>query len=78
MPSYLPLGQALEAVVHHQHPVALDEADPHSGADGGIHACGRRSHIHHGHRVGATLRKEVERQRGQVSEGSWPLSPSRF
>lgn len=69
-PPYLTLGQALEAIVHHQHSVALDEADSHSGANGCVHACSRRSHVHHGHRVGATLRKEVEREGDRSVRGA--------
>lgn len=59
---HLALGQALEAIVHHQHSVALDEANSHSGANGGVHARGRRAHVHHGHCVQATLREEVGRE----------------
>lgn len=58
---YLTLGQALEAIMHNQDTVALDEANSHSGADGSIHACGRGPHIHHGHCVQAGLWRREQR-----------------
>lgn len=63
--------------MHNQHSVALDEANSHSGADSGIHACGWGPHVHHGHCVRATLEKEEERERGggQQQDGE-TLSPS--
>lgn len=64
---YLTLGQALEAVMHNQDSVALDEANSHGGADGGIHACCRSPHIHHGHCVQARLWRS--KQRGSRGKG---------
>lgn len=52
---YLTFGQTLKAVMYDQHTVALDKADPHSGANSSIHASSWGPHIHHGHCVCSPL-----------------------
>lgn len=66
---YLALGQALEAIVHHQHPVALDQANPHSGANSCIHSCCWGSHIHHGHCMRTTLHRRKHRTKARQGSG---------
>ena len=43
------MSEALEAVVHGQHVVALDDAHPGGGADGGVHTGAGGPHVKDGH-----------------------------
>lgn len=51
--THLPKSEPLEAVVHRQHAVPVDEADPHGGAHGRVHAGSRGAHVEHSQRVAA-------------------------
>lgn len=62
--SHLSLGQTLEAIVHSQHAVALQDTNPDCSSHSCIHACTGRAHIQNGH-VNITLKR-----RGDVN-GRW-------
>lgn len=47
--THLSLRQPIKAVVDRQHVVTLDDAHPHSRADGGVHASTGSTDVHYGY-----------------------------
>lgn len=70
--TYLTLGQALKAVVHHIHPVALGDAGAHRRAHGRVHAGRRGPHVQDGQ--GELGLREGDRDKGMSAGVTRPKS----
>lgn len=54
---HLSLSQTLEAIMHCQHAVALQDANPDCSSHSRIHACTGCTHIQNGH-IDVTLKRQ--------------------